>query len=47
MLFRSDARTLGHAFGIDIADVDFWRKSLDVIRKRTIDFENWRKIVYY
>ena len=42
-----DARTLGHAFGIDIADVDFWRKSLDVIRKRTIDFENWRKIVYY
>jgi len=42
-----DARTLGHAFGIDLADIEFWRKSLDVLRKRTIDFENWRKVVFY
>jgi len=36
----ADAATLAMQFGIDIADVGFWRSSLDIIRQRIAEFES-------
>jgi len=35
----ADAATLGKRFGADVQKVDFWRSSLDVIRKQIAEFE--------
>jgi oligoendopeptidase F len=35
----ADAATLAAQFGIDIRSVDFWRKSLDIIREDIVQFE--------
>ena len=35
----ADAATLGERFGADVQKVDFWRSSLDVIRKQIAEFE--------
>jgi oligoendopeptidase F len=39
MTGMADAVTLGARFGIDIQSIDFWRSSLDVIRRQIEDFE--------
>jgi oligoendopeptidase F len=35
----ADAVTLGKRFGADVRSVDFWRSSLDIIRKQIGEFE--------
>lgn len=35
----ADAATLAHRFGIDVRSVEFWRSSLDVIRRNIEEFE--------
>ena len=35
----ADAKTLAARFGMDITAEDFWRSSLDVVRKQFTEFE--------
>ena len=35
----ADAKTLAARFGMDITTEEFWRSSLDVIRKQIVEFE--------
>ncbi len=35
----ADAGALGHRFGIDVHDEAFWTASLDVLRRRMVDYE--------
>jgi oligoendopeptidase F len=35
----ADAVTLGKRFGADVQSVQFWRSSLDIIRKQISEFE--------